>query len=108
MYCIAQNAHPLWCHLYIFADMIMQDELEVVTYRVLGYFLLGIVRIYSKKVEYLFNDCNKVLIQVKGFVFSEAKSPRTKAMAAPVSPITLPKRFELDAFELDVVDDDSG
>ncbi|XP_056176688.1 sister chromatid cohesion 1 protein 2 isoform X3 [Syzygium oleosum] len=88
-------------------DKILQDELNVVTYRVLGYFLLGVVRIYSKKVEYLFNDCHKVLIKVKEFVVSENGKHGSCAdiLGAPRSSISLPKRFELDAFDLEIVDD---
>ncbi|XP_031403842.1 sister chromatid cohesion 1 protein 2 isoform X2 [Punica granatum] len=90
-------------------DKILQDEFEIITYRVLGYFLLGVVRIYSKKVEYLFNDCHKVLVQVKGFVVSEKGHSRTvKGLREPISLITRPKRFELDAFDLEVGDDVSG
>ncbi|KAH0984590.1 hypothetical protein GBA52_011767 [Prunus armeniaca] len=51
-------------------DKILQDEWDVVAYRVLAYLLLGVVRIYSKKVEYLFNDCNEVLIKINKFVVS--------------------------------------
>lgn len=89
----------------------MQDEFEVITYRVLGYFLLGVVRIYSKKVEYLFNDCHKVLIQVKGFVLSEKshqRASKSKVLDVPIGLITLPKRFELDAFDLEVGEDAGG
>ncbi|XP_048139304.1 sister chromatid cohesion 1 protein 2 isoform X2 [Rhodamnia argentea] len=94
----------------ISVDKILQDELHVVTYRVLGYFLLGVVRIYSKKVEYLFDDCHKVLIKVKEFVVSEIKKHDSCAdiLGAPRSSISLPKRFELDAFDLEIVDDVSG
>ncbi|KAM0926213.1 hypothetical protein ACQ4PT_003726 [Festuca glaucescens] len=31
------------------------------TYRILGLLLLGVVRIYSKKVEYLYNECDQLL-----------------------------------------------
>ncbi|CAL5349019.1 unnamed protein product [Camellia sinensis] len=36
-----------------------------------GHLLLGVVRIYSKKVEYLFHDCRKVLVKVNDFVGSK-------------------------------------
>jgi cohesin complex subunit SCC1 len=31
------------------------------TYRILGLLLLGVVRIYSKKVEYLYHECDQLL-----------------------------------------------
>jgi cohesin complex subunit SCC1 len=31
------------------------------TYRILGLLLLGVVRIYSKKVEYLYSECDQLL-----------------------------------------------
>ncbi|KAK4752832.1 hypothetical protein SAY87_021630 [Trapa incisa] len=92
-------------------DMILQDDFEVITYRILGYFLLGVVRIYSKKVEYLFDDCHKVLIQVKGFVFREkscSRASKSKVLDVPISLISLPERFELDAFDLDLGEEDVG
>ncbi|CAL1358343.1 unnamed protein product [Linum trigynum] len=90
-------------------DKLLQDEFDdVVAYRVLAYFLLGIARIYSKKVDYLFNDCNKVLAQVKEFVAATGNSSDITIMAL-TSPcfgaITLPERFELDAFDLGILED---
>lgn len=92
-------------------DKILQDDFEVIPCRILGYFLLGVIRIYSKKVEYLFNDCHKVLIQVRGFVVSEKRrscASKSKVFDVPISLITLPKRFELDAFDLEVGEDAGG
>ncbi|KAL5537383.1 hypothetical protein UlMin_043564 [Ulmus minor] len=87
-------------------DKILLDEMLVVTYRVLGYLLLGVVRVYSKKVEYLLDDSQEVLIRMKDFVVStKEKLPADTQRAAYLS-ITLPKRFELDAFDLEILDDD--
>lgn len=36
-----------------------------ISYRVLAHLLLGIVRIFSKKVEYLYCDCNEALACVR-------------------------------------------
>lgn len=85
----------------------MQDEFDVVTYRVLAYLLLGIVRIFSKKVEYLFNDCNKVLLKIKEFVISNKDMALVETLRAPYFSITLPERFELDAFDLEILEDTS-
>ncbi|KAK9117499.1 hypothetical protein Sjap_016446 [Stephania japonica] len=88
-------------------DEIMLHEVTV-TYRVLGYLLLGVVRIYSKKVEYLYHDCTEVLANINTFALSKKNKRRDKVMCASYSSITLPERFELDAFDLDIVEDISG
>ena len=33
--------------------------------RVSGHLLLGVVRIYSRKVKYLMNDCTEALVKIK-------------------------------------------
>ena len=33
--------------------------------RVTGHLLLGVVRIYSRKVKYLMNDCSEALVKIK-------------------------------------------
>ncbi|KAG7033364.1 Sister chromatid cohesion 1 protein 2 [Cucurbita argyrosperma subsp. argyrosperma] len=88
-------------------DKILQDEPNAVTYRVMAYLLLGIARIYSKKVEYLYVDCNKVLTEINEFVVSTKNSAR-KEKQTPYYAITLPKRFELDAFDLGILEDLTG
>lgn len=82
----------------------------MVTYRILGHLLLGVVRIYSKKVEYLFNDCNNVLVKLGDFSTrkrptSKLSAVRIEGMRAPAHFITRPKKFELDTFDLDVLED---
>ncbi|KAJ6290179.1 hypothetical protein OIU78_025987, partial [Salix suchowensis] len=89
-------------------DKILQDVFDVVTCRVLAYLLLGVVRIYSKKAEYLFDDCNKVLLNVKDFVLSNKDGIHVETLQAPYFSITLPERFELDAFDLEIIEDTSG
>ncbi|XP_062105500.1 sister chromatid cohesion 1 protein 2-like [Humulus lupulus] len=89
-------------------DWILQDELQVVTYRVLGYLLLGIVRIYSKKVEYLFDDCQEVLIRINDFVVRTKKCTPENVQRTPCFSITLPESFALDAFNIEILDDTVG
>ncbi|KAF8390608.1 hypothetical protein HHK36_025135 [Tetracentron sinense] len=89
-------------------DTIMLDEVPVFTYRVLGYLLLGIARIYSKKVDYLFHDCNEVLIKINDFMVCKKIKSLKEAMCAPYLSITLPDTFELDAFDLEVLEDLGG
>ncbi|KAK3023576.1 hypothetical protein RJ639_044036 [Escallonia herrerae] len=88
-------------------DKILLDEVPVVTYRILGYLLLGVVRIYSKKVEYLFHDCHDVLTGICHFSVNKKSKTPMEAMVVPYSSITLPERFELDAFDLEVLEDSS-
>ncbi|KAK8473277.1 hypothetical protein PHAVU_001G096000 [Phaseolus vulgaris] len=82
-------------------DKILQDEMDVVSYRVLGYLLLGIVRIYSRKVEYALDDCNEMLIKINKFVDYREDFAHVETLRMSVS---IPDRFELDAFELDVLE----
>jgi len=75
--------------------------MDVVSYRVLGYLLLGIVRIYSRKVEYALDDCNEMLIKINKFVDYREDFAHVETLRMSVS---IPDRFELDAFELDVLE----
>ncbi|CAA3026502.1 sister chromatid cohesion 1 2 isoform X1 [Olea europaea subsp. europaea] len=86
-------------------DKILLDEVPMVTYRILAYLLLGVVRIYSKKVEYLFHDCHGVVAKLSNFKVGERKGASIGGMHAPHYSITFPKRFELDAFDLEVMED---
>lgn len=89
-------------------DKILLDGVPVITYRVLGYLLLGIVRIYSKKVEYLFDDCHDVLMKIKFFLVSKKFKAQKDTLRAPYYSITLPDRYELDAFDFEVDEEISG
>lgn len=75
------------------------------SYRVLSYLLLGVVRIYSKKIEYLYHDCNEVLIKIKKFTIDTEKNVPKETLRMS---ITVPDRFELDAFDLEIVEDVGG
>lgn len=86
-------------------DTILQDEFDVVTYRVLAFLLLGVVRVFSKKVDYLFNDCNEVLLKIRDFMVTNKDTTQLETLCAPYSSITVPERFELDAFDLEILED---
>ncbi|KAK7257360.1 hypothetical protein RIF29_31281 [Crotalaria pallida] len=76
--------------------------------RMSGHLLLGVVRIYSKKVDYLFHDCNVVLtVLSKAFASIQLTLPEG-ARQAPVQSITLPNTFDLDALNLDDAIDHNG
>ncbi|XP_028774366.1 sister chromatid cohesion 1 protein 3 [Neltuma alba] len=84
---------------------IMEPEVPIAL-RMSGHLLLGVVRIYSKKVDYLFQDCNAVLTGLsKAFASIQLTLPED-ARKAPFHSITLPETFDLDAVILDGVDDE--
>ncbi|KAG2307814.1 hypothetical protein Bca52824_027562 [Brassica carinata] len=100
-------------HIPSSVDQILQKELDLLTYRVLAYLLLGVVRIYSKKVDFLFHDCNRALVGVKEFVAKEKNRDNDTNVPLPAAStgffsIALPESFELDAFDLGVLDDFHG
>ncbi|KAG2680097.1 hypothetical protein I3760_11G082500 [Carya illinoinensis] len=81
-------------------DRIMFPEVPIAL-RMSGHLLLGVVRIYSKKVDYLFQDCNAVLNGLrKAFASIDLNLPED-ARQAPVQSITLPDTFDLDTLDLD-------
>ncbi|XP_058765332.1 sister chromatid cohesion 1 protein 2-like isoform X1 [Vicia villosa] len=87
-----------------FVDRILNHEIDTVSYRVLAYLLLGVVKIYSKKAEYMLHDCNKVLSGINKFLISTRNN--TPAKTVGIS-FTIPKVFNLDAIELGVLEDTS-
>ncbi|KAL0322257.1 UNVERIFIED_CONTAM: Sister chromatid cohesion 1 protein 4 [Sesamum calycinum] len=62
--------------------------------------LLGVVRIYNRKVNYLFDDCSEALLKVKQAFRSTAVDLPPEESKAPYHSITLPETFDLDDFEL--------
>ncbi|XAR65931.1 hypothetical protein NMG60_11011947 [Bertholletia excelsa] len=91
-------------------DKILEEKVPVVAYRILAFLLLGVVRIYSKKIEYLFHDCQHALVEMNYFVRSKSKktNKRFEAMRAPSPSISRPKRLELDAFDVEMLEDRSS
>ncbi|CAL0303267.1 unnamed protein product [Lupinus luteus] len=68
--------------------------------RLSSHLLLGVVRIYSRKVNYLFDDCSEALLKVKQAFRSAAVDLPPEESTAPYHSITLPETFDLDDFEL--------
>lgn len=69
--------------------------------RMSAHLLLGVVRIYSKKVDYLLNDCNLVrTVLYKVFASVSNNTLPEDARQAPVHTITMPATFDLDALNL--------
>lgn len=50
--------------MWLRADSIINPEAPLAL-RLSGQLLLGVVRIYSRKVGYLFQDCNDALLKIK-------------------------------------------
>ncbi|KAL0431855.1 UNVERIFIED_CONTAM: Sister chromatid cohesion 1 protein 3 [Sesamum radiatum] len=74
--------------------------------RMSGHLLLGVVRIYSKQVDYLYEDCNGVRNTINRVFTSVNVNLPDDATHAPFHAITLPEKFELDSLELDDYDKD--
>ncbi|KEH23408.1 sister chromatid cohesion 1 protein [Medicago truncatula] len=80
-------------------DSILFPEVPIAL-RLSSHLLLGVVRIYSRKVNYLFDDCSEALLKVKQAFRSAAVDLPPEESTAPYNSITLPETFDLDDFEL--------
>ncbi|CAM8888597.1 unnamed protein product [Rhodiola kirilowii] len=80
-------------------DSIIFPEVPIAL-RLSSHLLLGVVRIYSRKVNYLFDDCSEALLKVKQAFRSTAVDLPPEESTAPYHSITLPETFDLDDFEL--------
>ncbi|CAM8995991.1 unnamed protein product [Rhodiola kirilowii] len=77
---------------------IIEDGFQAFTYRILGYLLLGVVRIYSCKVDYVLLDCNQMQFKAKQLLAVKQKEVQESSMIALNRSITLPESLELDKF----------
>ncbi|GLT50109.1 hypothetical protein SLA2020_236180 [Shorea laevis] len=80
-------------------DSILFPEVPIAL-RLSSHLLLGVVRIYSRKVNYLFDDCSEALLKVKQAFRSATVDLPPEESTAPYHSITLPETFDLDDFEL--------
>ncbi|KAH1031760.1 hypothetical protein J1N35_043934 [Gossypium stocksii] len=80
-------------------DSILFPEVPIAL-RLSSHLLLGVVRIYSRKVNYLFDDCSETLLKIKQAFRSTAVDLLPEESTAPYHSITLPETFDLDDFEL--------
>ncbi|XP_022896115.1 sister chromatid cohesion 1 protein 3-like isoform X2 [Olea europaea var. sylvestris] len=106
VWCAAHLQHKLKKSHYISTnilsrvDRIMYPEVPIAL-RMSGHLLLGVARIYSKQVDYLYEDCHVVQITInKAFTSVNVNLPED-ANHAPFHSVTLPEKFELDALDLD-------
>ncbi|XP_052194996.1 sister chromatid cohesion 1 protein 2-like isoform X2 [Diospyros lotus] len=89
-------------------DKILLDEVFVLTYRVLGYLLLGIVRMYAENIDSLLRDCERLMAKINNFVGGEKVNVHVEPIQVPLFSVTRPERFELDAFDLQITEDGNG
>ncbi|KAE8801641.1 Sister chromatid cohesion 1 protein 3 [Hordeum vulgare] len=91
-------------HVPSYAESIMDPEVPIAL-RLSAHLLLGLVRIYSWKVNHLFQDCNRMLSAVRtAAAFAPAGADidlPSDADRAPFAAITLPATFSLDDWNLD-------
>ncbi|KAL3654000.1 hypothetical protein CASFOL_003681 [Castilleja foliolosa] len=80
-------------------DSILSPDVPIAL-RMTSHLLLGVVRIYNRKVNYLFDDCSEALLKVKQAFRSAAVDLPPEESKAPYHSITLPENFDLDDFEL--------
>ncbi|KAK6911774.1 Rad21/Rec8-like protein, N-terminal [Dillenia turbinata] len=83
----------------VLPDSILFPEVPIAL-RLSSHLLLGVVRIYSRKVNYLFDDCSEALLKIKQAFRSTAVDLPPEESTAPYHSITLPETFDLDDFEL--------
>lgn len=70
--------------------------------RMSAFLLLGVVRIYAKKVDYLYHDCNVVRTSFYKDSVRASNTVPEDARQAPFESITMPETFQLDALNLDL------
>lgn len=68
--------------------------------RMSGHLLLGVVRIYSKQVDYFYEDCNEIRITINRVFTTVSVNLPSDATQAPFHSVTLPEKFDLDTMEL--------
>ncbi|KAI3697363.1 hypothetical protein L6452_30335 [Arctium lappa] len=84
-------------------EQIMNPQVPIAL-RMSGHLLLGVVRIYSKKVEYLQHDYNVLRIDIsKAYTYADINLPED-ANQAKFESITLPENFALDVLNVDDYD----
>lgn len=62
--------------------------------RLSGQLMLGVVRIYGRKVNYLFQDCSEALVKVKQAFHANTADLPEGGETAPAGVITLPENFD--------------
>ncbi|KAH6799455.1 hypothetical protein C2S51_035939 [Perilla frutescens var. frutescens] len=107
VWCAAHLQHKLKKSHYITtnvsstAQKIMNPDVPIAL-RMSGHLLLGVVRIYSKQVEYFFDDCNEIRVTInKAFMTVSNINLPSDTAQAPFHSITLPEKYNLDTIKVD-------
>ncbi|KAL9142339.1 hypothetical protein ABFS82_14G163300 [Erythranthe guttata] len=106
VWCAAHLQHRLKKSHYVATNVpstverIMFPEVPIAL-RMSGHLLLGVVRIYSKQVDYLYEDCNEIRITINRVFTTVNVNLPNDATHASFKSVTLPENFNLDSFELD-------
>ncbi|XP_073147413.1 sister chromatid cohesion 1 protein 3 isoform X2 [Henckelia pumila] len=95
-----KKSHYTSTHIPSTVERIMCPEVPLAL-RMSGHLLLGVVRIYSKQVDYLYDYCNDVRITINRVYTSVNVNLPEDANHAPYHSITLPQAFDLDALDVD-------
>lgn len=83
-------------------DSIIFPEFPIAL-RLVGHLLFGLVRIYSRKVNYLYQDCSQALTKINRAFHTVHVDLPPDANLAPFHSITLPEISEFESMELDDV-----
>ncbi|XP_051123312.1 sister chromatid cohesion 1 protein 3-like [Andrographis paniculata] len=111
VWCAAHLQHKLKKSHYIATnvpktvDRIMFPEVPLAL-RMSGHLLLGVVRIYSKQVDYLFEDCYGIWTTLNRASANINVNLPEDATHATFHSVTLRENFNLDSIELDNFDTD--
>ncbi|XP_057800459.1 sister chromatid cohesion 1 protein 3-like [Salvia miltiorrhiza] len=106
VWCAAHLQHKLKKSHYVKTNVsttvekIMNPEVPIAL-RMSGHLLLGVVRIYSKQVDYFFEDCNEIRITINRVFTTVTVNLPSDATQAPFHSVTLPEKFDLDTIKLD-------
>ncbi|KAL9236546.1 hypothetical protein vseg_011200 [Gypsophila vaccaria] len=105
VWCAAHLQHRLKKSHYASTDIpstverIIYPEVPIAL-RMSGHLLLGVVRIYSKKVDYLHHDCNLLWVSLRNAFRAPDVNLPEHATQAPFNAVTLPDTFALDALDI--------
>ncbi|XP_020590488.1 sister chromatid cohesion 1 protein 3-like [Phalaenopsis equestris] len=83
-----------------YAEKIMMPDVPIAL-RLSGHLLIGIVRIYSWKVNHVYSDCNKLVSYIRKAFASVPVDLPIEADHAPFESVTLPETFDLNTMGLD-------
>ncbi|EPS62818.1 hypothetical protein M569_11972, partial [Genlisea aurea] len=82
-------------------EEILGDKFREMEHRILAFLLLGIVRIFSKKVEYLF-ECSQGLVKrLCSFEIVKLDQRVVPVPAKPRNSVSVPCRFSLDSCDVE-------